>query len=268
MTISSEISDLLEFTEAQAFADMLAAAPREWGAWSERREGGWILQVPTVDILLFNRVIGAGLPAATREEIDDCLAPFKSTKLKNWGVQLSPAAEPEELPDWIEEHGLVRRDSWSKVYRPVGDVPLVPTDLRIETAGPKDAAAVGRVTRSAFGMPEERESWLASLVGRPGWHHYLAVDGGEPVAAAALFVHGPVGWLGVAGTLEGARRRGAQAALMARRLVDGARLGCQWFVTETGEDLPEKPNPSYHNMIRLGFQLAYQRPNYLPGARG
>ncbi|HEU5466767.1 MAG TPA: hypothetical protein VFU75_07745, partial [Gemmatimonadales bacterium] len=75
MTISSEISDLLEFTEAQAFADMLAAAPREWGAWSERRAGGWILQVPTIDILLFNRVIGAGLPAATREEIDEVIQP-------------------------------------------------------------------------------------------------------------------------------------------------------------------------------------------------
>ena len=52
--------------------------------------------------------------------------------------------------------------------------------------------------------------------------------------------------------------------MMARRLVDGARLGCQWFVTETSEDLPERPNPSYHNMVRMGFQLAYQRPNYLP----
>ena len=263
MTISAEISELIEFTEAQAFADMLAAAPRDWGAWSERREGGWILQVPTVDILLFNRVIGAGLPAATREEIGEVIQPFKSTKLKNWGVQVSPAAEPDELADWLEEDGLVRRDNWSKMYRPVGEVPEVRTDLRIDKAGTKDAGVVGRVTRSAFGMPAERESWLASLVGRPGWHHYLALDGGESVAAAALYVHGSVGWLGVAGTLEGARRRGAQGALMARRLVDGARLGCQWFVTETSEDLPGRPNPSYHNMIRLGFQLAYHRPNYL-----
>ncbi len=266
MTISSEISDLLEFTEAQAFADMLAAAPREWGAWSERRAGGWILQVPTIDILLFNRVIGAGLPAATREEIDEVIQPFKSTKLKSWGVQLSPAAEPDELADWLEEDGLVRRDNWSKLYRPAGEVPEVATDLRIEKAGPKDAVAVGRITRKAFALPETRESWIASLVGRPNWHHYLAVEGGEPLAAAALYVHGTVGWMGVAGTLEGARGRGAQSALLARRLVDGAHLGCQWFVAETGEDLPDRPNSSYHNMVRLGFQLAYQRPNYLPVA--
>jgi hypothetical protein len=264
VTPSAEISDLVEFMEAQAFADLLAAAPREWGAWSERRAGGWILQAPAIDILLFNRVIGVGLPAVSREELDEVIAPFRSTRLQGWGVQVSPAAEPEDLTDWLGDHGLIRRDNWSKVYRPAGDVPKVETDLRIEPAGARDAAVLGRITRTAFDIPEAREPWLASIVGRPNWHHYLAWAGDEPVAAAALYVVGSVGWLGVAGTLPGARRRGAQSALMARRLADGARLGCQWFVTETGEDLPERPNPSYHNMMRMGFQLAYQRPNYLP----
>jgi hypothetical protein len=35
------------------------------------------------------------------------------------------------------------------------------------------------------------------------------------------------------------------------------------FVAETGKDLPEKPNPSFHNMIRTGFKVAYHRPNYM-----
>jgi len=261
-----EVAALVEFTEAQAFADMLAAAPASWGAWSDRRAGGWIIQVPAVDILLFNRVIGTGLPAASREEVDDVIAPFRSTKLRGWGVQVSPDAEPDELVEWLGEHGLMRRDSWSKVYRSAGEVPAVETDLRIDPARVKDAEVLARITRTAFGMPVEREVWLASLVGRRNWHHYLAWDGDEPVAAAALFVAGTVGWLGVAGTVEAARQRGAQSALMARRLVDGARHGCQWFVTETGEDLPERPNPSYHNMMRMGFQLAYHRPNYLPAS--
>ena len=45
---------------------------------------------------------------------------------------------------------------------------------------------------------------------------------------------------------------------MARRLCDGARLGCEWFVTETGQDRPDKPNPSFHNMLRTGFKVAYE----------
>jgi hypothetical protein len=52
---------------------------------------------------------------------------------------------------------------------------------------------------------------------------------------------------------------------MARRLVDGAEEGCRWFVTETGEDLPERPNSSFRNMVRAGFQIAYKRPNFMPG---
>ncbi|MDP8923063.1 MAG: hypothetical protein M3O34_09340 [Chloroflexota bacterium] len=64
-------------------------------------------------------------------------------------------------------------------------------------------------------------------------------------------------------TLEAYRRRGAQGAIVARRIRDGADLGCRWLVTEAVEDTPDHPNPSYHNMLRTGFRLAYQRPNYV-----
>jgi GNAT superfamily N-acetyltransferase len=88
-------------------------------------------------------------------------------------------------------------------------------------------------------------------------------DGETSVAGGALFVKGDVGWLGIASTLPAHRRHGAQGALMARRIRDAVELGCRWVVTETGEDTPEHPNPSYHNMLRTGFVLAYQRPNYI-----
>jgi hypothetical protein len=50
---------------------------------------------------------------------------------------------------------------------------------------------------------------------------------------------------------------------MTRRIADGAALGCRWFASETGQDLPDKPNPSFHNMLRTGFRVAYYRPNYM-----
>ena len=46
--------------------------------------------------------------------------------------------------------------------------------------------------------------------------------------------------------------------------TDARDRGCTWIVTETGDDVPDKPNPSFHNMIRSGFKVAYQRPNYMP----
>ena len=72
-----------------------------------------------------------------------------------------------------------------------------------------------------------------------------------------------VGYLAGAGTLPAARRRGGQGAIMVRRIREALALGCRWLVTETFLDTPEHPNPSLHNMLRTGFQIAYERPNYI-----
>ena len=155
------------------------------------------------------------------------------------------------------------RDNWAKVYRAATPDVVIRTDLRIERIGQAHAAAFAEVSCTAFGMPAVMQPWLTAGVGQPGWMHYLAFDGETPVAGGALFLKGDVGWLGIASTLPAYRRRGAQGALMARRIRDASELGCRWIVTETGEDTPEHPNPSYHNMLRTGFALAYQRPNYI-----
>ena len=168
------------------------------------------------------------------------------------------------MSTWLAEAGLSPRDRWTKVYRAGGAVTPVRTDLRIEPADLEQAAAFAEVTTNGFGMPPQWRPWIAATVGRPQWRHYLAWSGNDPVAAGALFIHGDVGWLGVASTLPAARRRGAQGALMARRLEAGWSLGCRWFVTETGEDTPARPNPSFRNMMRDGFTVAYHRQNFMP----
>jgi len=258
------VAQIIEGAEAAAYADQLAAAPSQWKCVAEESASGWFLLAPTLDMLLFNRMVGWGLNgAARRNDLGSALDRYRGARLTRYGVQLSPAARPDEIPVWLEAAGLSRRDSWSKVYRTAGDVPAIATDLNIEEIGREQADVAASIACTAFGMPNELEPWIAAIVGRPGWRHYLAFDGGDAVATAALFVRGDVGWLGIAGTLPNARRRGAQGALMQRRLNDGRALGCRSFVTETAQDTPERPNPSFHNMLRLGFQLVYNRPNYL-----
>jgi len=209
--------------------------------------------------------VGWGLDApADPADLENFVARYRAAGLSRFGAQLSPAAKPPHIGQWLVEAGLKRRDNWSKVYRTAGEIPRIATDLRVEPIGRSFAPRFASIACTSFGMPAHLEPWVAALVGRAGWHHYLAFDGQEPVASAALFVSGEIGWLGIAGTLPSARRRGAQGALMERRLRDGSAIGCRWFVTETGEDTPQQPNPSYHNMLRLGFTLAYNRPNYMP----
>jgi len=84
-----------------------------------------------------------------------------------------------------------------------------------------------------------------------------------PIAGGALYVMGDVAWLGLAGTVASARRRGAQSALIRHRVNSAYALGCRWVVVETAEDTPERPAPSFHNLRRLGFNVAYPRSNYL-----
>lgn len=258
-----ELAQLVEFGEGEACADMQLAAAAALGTRVERIGSAIALVASQIPIMLFNRVVGLGLrEPATEAMLDDLVALYREAGVTKFAVQVSPAAQPAELPAWLEARGLSARDHWAKVYRPATAPPEVSTDLRIETTGLEHAEAFAQVACTAFGMPLALSAMLVATIGRPGWQHYLAFDGDEAVATGALYVRGDVGWLGVGSTLPSHRRRGGQSALMARRIQDGAALGCTWLVTETGEDLPERPNPSYHNMLRTGFALAYQRANY------
>ena len=90
-------------------------------------------------------------------------------------------------------------------------------------------------------MPPAFAPLFAGVVGKPGWHAYLAYDGDVPVATAGMYVTHDVAWLVMGSTLPTHRRRGAQGALLARRVEDGRALGCRRFVTETGADDADAP---------------------------
>ena len=259
-----ELAAVVELTEGAAYADLFRAAPAEWGCVAEETSCGWLLMAPPLDMLLFNRIVGCGVrepapPTQLREFIDR----FRARGLSNFGVQLSPAALPSDLPVQLESQGLAVRDRWTKVHRGPGAPSTSETAVSVEQIGPERAAAFAEVTTIGFGMPPQLRPWIASTVGRSGWRHYLASLDGTPIAAAALFVAGTVGWLGVASTLPQARRHGAQGALLARRVADASAMGCSHVITETSEQLPNRPNPSFRNMLRAGFAVVYHRPNYM-----
>ncbi|MFD1730849.1 GNAT family N-acetyltransferase [Deinococcus malanensis] len=137
------------------------------------------------------------------------------------------------------------------------------TELRVERVGQELATVFGDTLARGYGLPPSLVVLMTALVGHPGAHCYLAYHGETPVAAASMFVEGQTARFIGAGTLPEFRRRGGQGALLARRIRDAAALGCDLITVETAEDPPEKPNPSYHNMLRSGFQLAYMQPNYI-----
>ncbi len=264
MTSKLELSRILELTEGAAHADMFRAAPPEYGFEVEQTEDYVARFAPSMDVMMFNRVVGLGLNSpATRATVERLVQKYRDKGVKNFAIQLSPEVQPPELNEWMLDLGLGVRDYWTKGYRGADPDLTIETNLRIEQIDKSKATIFGEVACAGFDMPTSLLPLIASPVGLPGWKHYVAWDGDKPAAVAALMVKGDIGWLGIGATAPEFRRRGAQGALIARRIRDGSRLGCKMFVAETGKDLPEKRNPSFHNMIRTGFVVAYDRPNYM-----
>ena len=261
----SEVADLVEFTEGTAHREMFAAAPPAFGFEVHASDDYVARFAPSFDFMMFNRVVGLGVrKPASEETVAGLLEKYRSRAITNFAIQLSPAANPPALQNWLTDQGLSVRDNWTKLYRNATTaITPVSTDLRIEHIDRTRADEFADTALKGFGMPVELAPVVSAPIGLPDWRHYIAWDGSTPAAVAALMIKPPVAWLGIATTLPDYRRRGAQGSLMNRRIQDAIELGCEWIVTETGKDLPDKPNPSFRNMLRTGFVVAYDRPNYM-----
>jgi hypothetical protein len=239
-----------------ALAEHYAAQADDFG------QRGVAIRLRRLDVPMFNRAFALGLHGGL--DADDTLDHLLDTVGGvRFLVQLTPAAETEQVRQRFERRGLQRADNWVKVHRGAEPAPDPATDLRIEQVGAEWAQAFGAIVCTAFGIAFEHSRLVEGVFDAPGWRHYLAFDGLTPVAAGALFVHQECAWLGLGATLPSHRGRGGQSGLMARRIRDALALGCRDIFTETGEETAERPNPSYRNMLRAGFRPLYLRRNYL-----
>ena len=118
------------------------------------------------------------------------------------------------------------------------------------------------IAATGFGLPTWAAALFADLPGRDGWRCYVAIVDGEPQACGAMLIHEGVAEFGIGATLEPARRRGCQLALLRRRIVDAVEAGCQTLFVETGKRVEGKPASSYRNILRAGFKETYVSPNW------
>ncbi|HEY3312990.1 MAG TPA: hypothetical protein VGK00_15220 [Anaerolineales bacterium] len=263
-----EISKMNETGESQAWSNFYQTAPekfkKQYGIQTRQVGSLSITMIPGIDMAFFNRISLIGiLEEASENMLDDAIAVLEKAGLTNYIVQVSPVAQPAAIPDWLTARGFVRTDNWAKVYRDNRSISLIETDLRVEIITRKKADAFADVAIKAFEVSDAFHPFFSGPIEQPGWVHFVAFEGQEPAAAGALYVKGEIGWLGFGATKPEFRKRGGQGAIMTRRIAEGIKMGCKWLITETGEETAEEPNPSYHNMLRSGFQLAYQRPNYV-----
>jgi hypothetical protein len=268
MPLDPQVSYWSEMGEAHAWRDAFESAGRAddpLDPTTGAPGGGVAFAFRGIDIPFFNRVIGVGVARPAGEsDVDDVVAFFDGAGRQTSVAQLADHASPPEMVGWFEARGYARSRTWVKMWHRLSDLPDASTDLRIERIGPEWTDDFGRISvAEAYDFPEVVGKSAGASVGWPGWTHYLGFDGDVPVSSAAMRIEDGVAWLGYGATSVTHRGRGGQSAMFARRLRDARDAGCRFAVVETGKDTPEDPNPSYRNMLRAGFELAYFRGNWV-----
>ena len=202
-----------------------------------------------------NRVHLCGAEAGlTSDGIARLIELFRAEGVERFFVWLSPGPDMDVARGWLEASGLsrIRRTGYPTLCRSAASPVQFRTDLEVRqvTAMEIDAA------REQLG--ETLWPDYAKSAGKEGFFHYMAFDGNSPVAIAALCIFEGLGYLMAAATAEGHRQRGAQQALIAKRIERAEQEGCSILVSETLYMLEH----SWRNLQRAGFVEAYEKEVY------
>ena len=261
-----------ELVEAEAWSQLQLALPESFrtrmGIAAHRHGRAVALITGGSAEIAVNRVIGLGvLSPISPHLIETIIRQYSSAGVERFLVQVNPQAITPEVDGWLLARGFVARPGLAKLSRTAVAVVEVPLEMvvRVVEIDVADVGTFEAIVAAPLMVPEEMRPGIRSTIGHARWRYYLALRDERPIAGAALYAGEEVGWCGLAATVESERGRGAQTALLARRIQDAAASGCQWVVAETPLEKPDRPNPSIRNMRRLGFEVHHQRRNYLFG---
>lgn len=215
-----------------------------------------------------NKVVGLGMSA----EFDAASFLELERELLERGaavqVELPTLAEPSIAP-WLTAHGyqLVAVENVLGCALPLACAERAPGDIEIELAAPSDLEHWIDVVVDGFASPDTQgvassEHFERDVLVRvmrdfnsgARMRQYLARRSGELAGGASLHLGERIAHLCGAATLPAHRLRGVQSQLLARRLADAARQGCELAVMMT-----QPGSKSQQNAQRRGFELLYSR---------
>jgi GNAT superfamily N-acetyltransferase len=212
-------------------------------------------QGPVASVNL-NRVYLCGREAGMESDsVGRLIDLFTAEGVKRFFVWLSPGPDMDVVRGWLEASGLsrIRRTGYPTLCRCTSSAPVqFRTDLEVRQVS-ADQIEAARDQLGETLWPE-----YANSAGRDSFFHYMAFDGTRPVAIAALCIFEDLGYLMAAATVESHRRRGAQQALIAKRIERAEQQACSILVSETLYMLEH----SYRNLQRAGFREAYEKEVY------
>ena len=193
---------------------------------------------------------------STLEGIEQLIDRFRAARVNRFFAWLSPGPHMDAIRGWLEHAGFEPRMQWTRY--PTLDRES-PASRRVQdrtggegSDGPERSQPRGKTLGDTMWDEFERSA------GKIGFHHFMAFDRAHPVAVGALAVFEGLGYLTAAATAESHRQRGAQSALIARRIDRARALGCTVLAVETLTMLQH----SMRNLERAGFRVAYEKEVY------
>jgi hypothetical protein len=259
----------IEAAEARAWSDLYAAAPADFAAAAgvgQRELGGaLVLSWRATGRRYFSRTIGLGLEEPlTPTLLDEIIRGYEDAGIAMFLLQSLPHCLPAGYDGLLRERGLEPFDAQDRVVRGGGVLESAADGgscvERVDVATQDEwAEFIQRVYRL------DTRRWLQALVGRPGWHNYVARDGGEIAAARSMFI-GPDGmaWLGIDGPVPGVHWDDYRpdAALCEFIVADGLAAEARGFIADIEAPSAALDTPAYGYFGRLGFSRPYARAHW------
>ena len=263
----------IEAAEARAWTDLYAAAPSDFAeaaGLATREVGGTLLlRWAVTGRRYFNRAIGLGITTpATPEVLDEIIGEYERAGISMFLLQSLPHCRPAAYDRWLGERGLEPFDAQDRIIRagqPAATPAPLPAgrDIAVERVSPETADEWAEFMQRVYRLETGR--WLQALIGRAGWHQYIAREEGDIIAARGMYI-GPDGiaWSGMDGPVPGVTTDDYEpdAAVCEHMVGDGVVHGARFFLADIEAPSEAQDTPAYQYFSRLGFRRPYVRTHY------
>jgi GNAT superfamily N-acetyltransferase len=213
------------------------------------------------DAPLLNSVLGAAEPGAVEGGCLEAAIEWADSLEVGYRVPVArrrPGTAAAE--GWLNRDGFEQGRGQVKYVRDASlpDLPGSP-EIEVWEIGEEEADGETMVyaAEEALGLPFPASSLLFGLPVQERWRTYTAVLDGEIVSFGSMLIEGEVAELGLDATIESARGRGCNQALLRERILAAIEAGCQTLFAELGKGDPAADAALGRNLLRAGFIPAY-----------
>lgn len=218
------------------------------------------------EVALLNQVRGAAEPGAIEQGHVAEAVEWLRTREVDFRITVAESRPgAAAAASWLEQRGYERESGWVKYVRDCRP-PDLPEDPRIVIyelgEDEMEGEGLSTIAAQALELPVTAGTLFFSLPQVAPWRCYTAALGAEEpaVATGAMLIEDGIAQLGPGTTMKRARGHGCNTALLRRRLLDAAAAGCHTVFVELLRSNPVEFGRAEHNLLRAGFELAYESP--------